>query len=279
MEIVAVLLIASFGSANRLPFQGKEASSLSQVSIASDAQQETVAIRNSSEVFLEALHDKPFDRRAVREHARIGTLTRHIYPDPFLRPELSSYHFGMAASTVVVASTAAMKVGAVKRLLGEGFEAAGGRVQGVKAASGINEQPFGHEETILGAKNRLASAKTLAPDANFYVAIENGIFEVKTPESKFYDVAWVIMENSRGQQALTHSVGIEFPAKWVLEAREEGFDKTHAGHKFAADNPGANVQDPHQLLTAGRACREDLLHGALLAAWGQLQYKSAHGMT
>ena len=42
-----------------------------------------------------------------------------------------------------------MKVGAVERLLGEGFRADGGVVEGVKAASEINEQPFGHEETIL----------------------------------------------------------------------------------------------------------------------------------
>lgn len=77
--IVAVLLIASFGSANRLPFQGSEANSLSQVLVTSDAQQEALAIRNSSEAFLENLHDEPHDE--LVEHARssiraLGKATR-----------------------------------------------------------------------------------------------------------------------------------------------------------------------------------------------------------
>ena len=44
-------------------------------------------------------------------------------------------------------------MGAVQRLMGEGFAAAGGSVEGVKAASEINEQPFGHEETIHEGTN------------------------------------------------------------------------------------------------------------------------------
>eukprot|EP00927_Polykrikos_kofoidii_P065692 TRINITY_DN61425_c0_g1_i1.p1 TRINITY_DN61425_c0_g1~~TRINITY_DN61425_c0_g1_i1.p1 ORF type:complete len:191 (-),score=41.28 TRINITY_DN61425_c0_g1_i1:24-596(-) len=180
-------------------------------------------------------------------------------------------------ASVVVASTAAMKVGAVRQLFGEGLVAAGGSVEGVTAASGIGEQPFGHEETIRGAMNRLADAQRLRPRADFYVAIENGIFEVATPEKRYFDLAWVVVAKGDGgdgkpcKTALAHSVGIEMPKAQVEEAREEGFDRTHAGHKIAAAHPGVNKQDPHMWITADRCCRQDLLVGALTAAWGQLQ--------
>eukprot|EP00446_Apocalathium_sp_SHHI-4_P028091 CAMPEP_0177226390 /NCGR_PEP_ID=MMETSP0367-20130122/40057_1 /TAXON_ID=447022 ORGANISM="Scrippsiella hangoei-like, Strain SHHI-4" /NCGR_SAMPLE_ID=MMETSP0367 /ASSEMBLY_ACC=CAM_ASM_000362 /LENGTH=190 /DNA_ID=CAMNT_0018676553 /DNA_START=18 /DNA_END=586 /DNA_ORIENTATION=- len=175
------------------------------------------------------------------------------------------------SARVVVASSAAMKIGALRRAVDDGcFGGAGALVEGVKAPSGINEQPWGHEETISGAMNRLAAAKEMAPGADFYVAIENGIFEVATsPEPRCFDLAWVVVEaGTDGRQAMAHSVGVEFPRTFVQQAREEGFDKTHAGHKLAAANGGVDVQDPHRWLSSDRLCREDLLAGALSAAWG-----------
>jgi len=172
---------------------------------------------------------------------------------------------------VVVASTASLKVTAVRRLLGEGFSAAGGHIQGVKAGSEISEQPFGHEETLRGAQNRLNNARKMRPDADLYVSIENGIFEVAVPEPRYFDVAWVVMARSgdERQQVVAHSVGIEVPRQFVDEARAEGFDRT-VGQKISAQH-GGDAQDPHRWLTAQRCSREDLLVGALTAAWGQLQ--------
>lgn len=181
------------------------------------------------------------------------------------------------ACSVVIASTAEMKVGAVKRLLGEGFTVAGGTVEGVKAASEINEQPFGHEETLRGALNRLANARKLRPEASYYVAIENGIFEVVAHGPRFFDLAWVVVETGAGQQALAHSVGLEFPREFVEQARAVGFDKTHAGEKLAAAIAGVHLQDPHHWLSGRRLCREDLLLGALIAAWGQLHRQPGVG--
>merc|ERR1712110_1061972 len=94
------------------------------------------------------------------------------------------------------------------------------QIEGVKASSGINEQPFGHDETIKGAMNRLADAKLQRPGATYYVAIENGLFEVQAPGSRFFDVAWVIVEGASDDgaappQALAHSVGVEFPSEFV----------------------------------------------------------------
>mmetsp|Transcript_13950 Transcript_13950/g.38105 ORF Transcript_13950/g.38105 Transcript_13950/m.38105 type:complete len:193 (-) Transcript_13950:18-596(-) len=175
-----------------------------------------------------------------------------------------------APCRVVVASQAEMKVAAVRRLMGEGFAAADGEVLSVKAASEINEQPYGHEETIRGAMNRLKNAQAMEPGADFYVAIENGIFEVSLPTIRFFDLAWVVVAG-RGHQSLAHSVGVEMPAELVESARAEGFDRTHVGNIIAATYPGVNKQDPHHWLTSERCRREELLLQALTVAWGQLQ--------
>mmetsp|Transcript_64971 Transcript_64971/g.188375 ORF Transcript_64971/g.188375 Transcript_64971/m.188375 type:complete len:208 (+) Transcript_64971:160-783(+) len=180
---------------------------------------------------------------------------------------------------VVVASTAAMKVGAVRRLTTEGcFGGAATAVEAVAAVSGVNEQPFGHEETVRGVLNRLVDARRLRPGARWYIAVENGIFELATESPRYFDVAWVAVDDTAhglGIPALAHSVGIEFPREFVESARAEGFDRTHAGHKIAARNPGVDKQDPHRWLSAERVSREDLLVGALSAAWGQLEKRVA----
>mmetsp|Transcript_48769 Transcript_48769/g.98325 ORF Transcript_48769/g.98325 Transcript_48769/m.98325 type:complete len:138 (-) Transcript_48769:273-686(-) len=72
---------------------------------------------------------------------------------------------------VVVGSATALKIQAVDVAFQTAFSKApllkGGKgalsVEGVKAASGVNEQPSGHEETVRGALNRLRHAKDLAP--------------------------------------------------------------------------------------------------------------------
>jgi len=178
---------------------------------------------------------------------------------------------GTDRPTIVVASQAAMKVGAVQKIMKEKcFGDPNGIVEGVKAPSGIGEQPFGHDETIRGAMNRLNSAKSMKA-ADFYVSIENGIFEVEITQRRYFDVAWVVIEKAGGKQSLAHSVGVEMPAEYVEKALAEGFDKTNAGTKLAAENPGVNKQDPHKWLLSGQADREELLIGALKAACGQLK--------
>merc|ERR1711924_75075 len=85
-----------------------------------------------------------------------------------------------SAQKVAVASKSGLKLAATELA----FNSLGVNPQviGVKAASDINEQPFGHEETILGAQNRLKHTKAAQPDCDFYISIENGVFEVTVEE-------------------------------------------------------------------------------------------------
>lgn len=61
-------------------------------------------------------------------------------------------------------------------------------IESVIVDSDVPEQPFGNQETKLGAQNRIDHARALKPDADFWVAIEAGIDEGST-------FSWVIIEN------------------------------------------------------------------------------------
>ena len=77
-----------------------------------------------------------------------------------------------------------------------------------------------HEETILGAQNRLKHTKAAQPDCDYYVSIENGVVEVAVSgELRYYDLAWVIMEERGGGCSMAHSVGVEFDRSDVEAAR------------------------------------------------------------
>ena len=75
---------------------------------------------------------------------------------------------------IVLASASPVKVAACHKA----FDGLAPDVElvAVEAASEINEQPI-NEETMRGARNRLNNAKKIEPEADFYVSIENGIFE------------------------------------------------------------------------------------------------------
>merc|ERR1719240_671852 len=120
-------------------------------------------------------------------------------------------------------------------------------VDGVKAESRINEQPLGHEETLQGALNRLEHTKGLSPSADFYVAIENGIFCIPVNGTeRFFDLAWVVVERAcDGQQAFSHSSGLEFDSGLVHEVEGsdgKGFIGNTVGSRIAEVVPGVHKQ-------------------------------------
>jgi non-canonical (house-cleaning) NTP pyrophosphatase len=127
----------------------------------------------------------------------------------------------------VVASQSPLKFEAVnKALAAKNIHA---EVIGVAANSDVPAQPL-NGQTEQGAKNRLTHARQLTPDADLYIAIENGIFE---ETGHFVDKAVVSTETKDGAQRTTYSNSIECPAEYVEEARRRGFDTTTVGMVMA----------------------------------------------
>jgi len=143
----------------------------------------------------------------------------------------------------------------------------------LKAASEINSQPIGNEETLLGAMNRLKNTKIALEGKHydFVVAMENGIISILNgKDTLWFDVGWIILEDAEGRQSVSVSTGVNFPNRFIAEAEHRGIQGSTVG-AIIAQETGADEWNPHQYLTNGQLSRTDLLGQALKTAIGQLQ--------
>lgn len=97
---------------------------------------------------------------------------------------------------IVVASKNPVKLnatlGGFKRMFpGEEFE-----VEGVAARSSVSNQPLSDEETFCGAQNRVADARAIQPDADYWVGLEGGIEKNDSDMAVF---AWMVIESKDGR--------------------------------------------------------------------------------
>jgi inosine/xanthosine triphosphatase len=95
--------------------------------------------------------------------------------------------------TIVIASTNPVKVASAKNGFNKMFPSEEFCVLPVQARSNVSIQPFTSDETLIGACNRAANAKTLIPDADFWVGIEGGVEEHGQEMAAF---AWVVIQSS-----------------------------------------------------------------------------------
>lgn len=175
---------------------------------------------------------------------------------------------------ILLGSTNEHKISAVKQVFKKLFPNENVQIKGIKADSEINEQPLGHEETIGGALNRLKNAKLLYEgDFDYAIAIENGLFPVSVKGKKrFFDAAWVAVEDAKGRQTISLSSGLEFSEKAINKAltRDGGFKTTTVG-LIIAQETNCDATDPQSFMTNGLVSRVDMLKQAIEIALGQLQ--------
>ncbi|HGX0590249.1 TPA: inosine/xanthosine triphosphatase [Escherichia coli] len=113
---------------------------------------------------------------------------------------------------VVCATTNPAKIQAILQAFHEIFGEGSCHIASVAVESGVPEQPFGSEETRAGARNRVANARRLHPEADFWVAIEAGI----DGDSTF---SWVVIENT-SQRGEARSATLPLPAVILQKVRE-----------------------------------------------------------
>ena len=145
---------------------------------------------------------------------------------------------------VVCATTNPAKIQAILQAFHEIFGEGSCHIASVAVESGVPEQPFGSEETRAGARNRVANARRLLPEADFWVAIEAGI----DGDSTF---SWVVIENT-SQRGEARSATLPLPA--VILARYTGIDEI--GRKEGAIG----------VFTAGKLTRASVYHQAVILA-------------
>ena len=138
--------------------------------------------------------------------------------------------------------------------------------------SEVNEQPYGMEETLLGAENRLRNLKSKLlnkeKDCNILVSIENGVIPVGDIH---IDLAFVIIELKNGTRFVSTSSGIVFDGRYVEEAKERGFYTNTVG-SVISEQTGCASNDPHSFLTSNIFPRKGILRTAIQACIAQMMH-------
>jgi inosine/xanthosine triphosphatase len=123
---------------------------------------------------------------------------------------------------VVVGSTNPVKIQAAREGFVVMFPNLAFEFQGVEAASGVSQQPFGDEETFRGAHQRALNAQT--PDADYAVGIEGGVAEMDDDLMAF---AWVVVIGRDGKVGKAKSGAFILPKEVSLLVKQ-GMELGHA---------------------------------------------------
>lgn len=162
---------------------------------------------------------------------------------------------------VIVGSKNPVKVGCTREAFTQAIGNVG-LVEGVDALSNIPAQPRSEEETLLGAKNRSTHAKSLVPEADYWVGIEGGVDE--DPQG-MYAFAWIYVLHRSGKSSQSKTGTFYLPPR-VVALIQDGMELGHADDLvFQAQNSkqqGGSVG----LLTHGLITREAYYQQAMVLA-------------
>lgn len=139
---------------------------------------------------------------------------------------------------IIVASTNPVKQEAVLQAFSKAFHQSIS-VEGMKAPSGVSDQPMTDEETLLGARNRAQYCRAQQANADFWVGIEGGIRNTDYGMEAF---GWMVILN-RAQESYTRSASFLLPTiieEQINEGAELGpamdilFKEHNSKHKGGA---------------------------------------------
>ena len=132
---------------------------------------------------------------------------------------------------------------------------------GADVYSGVPDQPFGDEETLLGAQNRVKEIRKLYNNADFFVGIEGGLLDNKDMEV----FAWMYVESASGLSGKARTATFFLP-KAVQELVRQGYELGHADDivfdKKNSKQQGGSVG----ILTHGILDRQSYYEQALILA-------------
>lgn len=171
--------------------------------------------------------------------------------------------------TVIIASTNPVKVEVAKLSFAGLFPNEPFDFIPHSSESGVPDQPISEEQTLQGAKNRLAFIKQSFPDADYYVAQEGGIVDEGIDMKQH---AYIIIADKEGTEGIGKTATYIIPPK-IAELVRQGLELGHATDKFFALT---NSKHQHGLigpLTDNQITRTDLYLQAGIIALAQIKQK------
>ena len=164
---------------------------------------------------------------------------------------------------VVVASTNPVKVETVKQAFSSVFPNILFEFRGVKAASGIPDQPLSDKETLQGAINRVSDARKLLPGADFYVGLEGGVEDIN---NELHEFAWIVIESMNGKVGKGKTCTFLAPPIFRKLVLEDGKEVGDASDIVFGQNNSKQNMGAIGLLTNGVIDRTELYRHAVVSA-------------
>ena len=166
------------------------------------------------------------------------------------------------ALTIVVTSFNPVKNEAVMEAFGNRFPLHDIRVIPVQVDSGVADQPMSDDETLRGARNRVAEARLKIPDADFWVGLEGGL--------DFFDqhlmaFAWMVVSGPDNRSSETRSMTLPLPPR-VQALVESGLELGDANDRVFSTLNSKQGGGAYGLLTDGLMTRESIYTQTLILA-------------
>jgi inosine/xanthosine triphosphatase len=166
---------------------------------------------------------------------------------------------------IAVGTTNPAKLEAVKEILQDYLHLKHAMVTGMKADSGVSDQPKSLDETITGAMNRARGAFS---DCKYSLGIESGLFPVPHTKSGYMDVCAVAIYDGK-EFHLGLSSAWEFPDPAIIRLMlDEGLDMSQAINKvgLTGDPNIGSAEGAIGIVTKGRISRKEYTKQALRMA-------------
>ncbi|ELR66134.1 Inosine/xanthosine triphosphatase [Photobacterium marinum] len=160
-------------------------------------------------------------------------------------------------SSVIVASANPAKISAVADAFATAFPNQTFSFEGISVASEVRDQPMCADETLDGARNRIANARKKVPDADYYVSIEAGI------DGEF-TFAWMVIEN-HNQRGEARSASLPLPPK-ALEKVHQGIELGDVMDEMFNQNNIKQKGGAIAMLTNHKLSRSTVYQQALILA-------------
>ena len=128
---------------------------------------------------------------------------------------------------VIIASKNPTKIKAAQAAFQKVWPKKSFNFEGISISSGVPDQPFGSDETLAGALNRVKGAKYALPEADFWVGIEGGNIR---HDQEMEAMAWVVVL-SKDKFGKARTAGF-FLSKQVIRLINEGYELGHADEIF-----------------------------------------------
>lgn len=161
--------------------------------------------------------------------------------------------------TVAIASHNPAKIKAVQKAFSIAFPEHSLQFESLEVASGVPDQPWGDEQTLKGAQNRVQNAQEICTWADCWVGIEGGI---EKRGQKIFAFAWVVCQ-SKSHRGEARSAAFELPEAIQL-LLEEGQELGTANDKvFGVSNSKKN-KGAIGLLTSSLIERNELYMPAVI---------------